>query len=156
MFCRNCGQPMDDMAAFCTHCGAGKGTGSAYCPNCGNTVDPNAVVCVKCGVALGSMGYQNQQQNQGNYNAYQQQNYNPNFNPSGKPLKSKMVAGLLGIFLGGFGVHSFYLGYTGKGVAQIIVSLVTCGVGSLWGFIEGILILTGNISQDANGNPLAD
>ena len=71
MFCRNCGQPMDDMAAFCTHCGAGKGTGSAYCPNCGSTVDPNAVVCVKCGVALGSMGYQNHQ-NQGNYNPYQQ------------------------------------------------------------------------------------
>lgn len=155
MFCRNCGQNMDDMAAFCTHCGAGKGTGSAYCPNCGNTVDPNAVVCVKCGVALGNMGYQNQQ-NQGNYNPYQQQGYNPNFNQSGQPLKSKLVAGLLGIFLGGFGVHSFYLGYAGKGVAQIIVSLVTCGAGSLWGFIEGILILTGSISQDANGNPLAD
>ena len=95
------------------------------------------------------MGYQNQQ-NQGNYNPYQQQSYNPNFNQSRQPLKSKLAAGLLGIFLGGFGVHSFYLGYAGKGVAQIIVSLVTCGIGSLWGFIEGIMIIAGAINTDAD------
>lgn len=158
MYCRNCGQQMEDMASFCTHCGAGKGTGNAYCPNCGNAVDPNAVVCVKCGVALNNMG--------GQFNpGYQpgpqpgpgpQNGYNPNAAYPGRPLKSKLAAGLLGIFLGGFGVHSFYLGFAGKGVAQIIVTLVTCGVGSLWGFIEGILILTGNISRDADGNPLAD
>lgn len=151
MYCRNCGQNTDNAAAFCTHCGAAKGAGNAFCPNCGNTTDPNAVVCVKCGVALNNMngtGY-----NQGGYQqGYQQQGYNQN----GRPLKSKMAAGLLGIFLGGFGVHNFYLGYTGKGVAQIFVTLFTCGAGSLWGFIEGILILTGNISQDADGNPLAD
>ena len=148
MYCRNCGQPMDNVAAFCTHCGAGKGNGTSFCPNCGNAVDPNAVVCVKCGVALNNMG--------GQYNpGYQQPGYNPGYNP-GRPLKSKMAAGLLGIFLGGFGVHNFYLGYTGKGVAQIFVTLFTCGAGALWGFIEGILILTGNIAQDADGNPLGD
>lgn len=71
--------------------------------------------------------------------------------------KSKLAAGLLGIFLGGFGVHRFYLGYTKMGVIQIIVTLVTCGAGSLWGFIEGILILCGTyITTDANGNPLSD
>ena len=71
--------------------------------------------------------------------------------------KSKMAAGLLGIFLGGFGVHRFYLGYTGIGVAQIFVTLFTCGVGHLWGFIEGILILTGStIVADASGKPLID
>ncbi|SVC57223.1 uncharacterized protein METZ01_LOCUS310077 [marine metagenome] len=71
--------------------------------------------------------------------------------------KSKMVAGLLGIFLGGFGVHRFYLGYIGIGVAQICVTLFTCGAGYLWGFIEGILILTGStIVADADGKPLID
>ncbi|MBR1899138.1 MAG: TM2 domain-containing protein [Oscillospiraceae bacterium] len=71
--------------------------------------------------------------------------------------KSKLAAGLLGIFLGGFGVHRFYLGYTKMGVIQIIVTLVTCGAGSLWGFVEGILILCGTyITTDANGNPLSD
>ena len=59
--------------------------------------------------------------------------------------KNKLVAGLLGIFLGAYGVHNFYLGYVGKGIAQIFVTIFTCGIGSLWGFIEGILILTGSI-----------
>ena len=71
--------------------------------------------------------------------------------------KSKLTAGLLGIFLGSFGVHRFYLGYTKIGIIQIVVTLVTCGIGSLWGFIEGILILAGStITTDADGNPLGE
>ena len=74
--------------------------------------------------------------------------------------KSKVAAGLIGIFLGSFGVHNFYLGYTGKGIAQLLITLCTCGIGasvtSIWGLIEGILILTGNISTDANGIDLKD
>ena len=70
-------------------------------------------------------------------------------------MKSKMVAGLLGIFLGGFGVHRFYLGYTKMGIIQIVVTLVTCGIGAWWGLIEGILILCGKtITTDVEGNPL--
>lgn len=80
----------------------------------------------------------------------------PNPNPGSAP-KSKIVAGLLGIFLGGWGIHRFYLGYTKMGIIQIIVTLVTCGAASLWGVIEGILILCGTqITTDANGNPLQD
>lgn len=71
--------------------------------------------------------------------------------------KSKLTAGLLGILLGGFGIHRFYLGYTTMGIIQIVVTLVTCGLGSLWGLIEGILILCDKyITTDANGNPLGD
>ena len=69
--------------------------------------------------------------------------------------KSRVTAGLLGIFLGQFGVHRFYLGYTSIGVLQILVTIATCGIGGLWGFIEGILILTGSaIKTDADGRPL--
>lgn len=74
--------------------------------------------------------------------------------------KSKIAAGLLGIFLGSFGVHNFYLGYTGKAIAQLLITILSCGflafVSSIWGLIEGILILTGSINVDAEGNPLAD
>ncbi|RAL69337.1 hypothetical protein C1G87_0261 [Dehalococcoides mccartyi] len=63
---------------------------------------------------------------------------------------------MLGIFLGSIGVHRFYLGYVGIGIAQIIVSFVTLGIGSIWGFIEGILILTGSFKNDAKGIPLRD
>jgi TM2 domain-containing membrane protein YozV len=75
----------------------------------------------------------------------------------GRPLsdKSKLTAGLLGIFLGGFGVGRFYLGYTNIGVLQLVVSVVTCGFGSIWGFIDGIIILIGNV-PDPQGRPLRD
>ena len=74
--------------------------------------------------------------------------------PPGYVQKEKMTAGLLGILIGGFGVHSFYLGNTTKGIIQIVVTLVTCGFGAIWGLIEGIMILTGSINTDANGVPL--
>lgn len=69
--------------------------------------------------------------------------------------KSRLTAGLLGIFLGAFGVHRFYLGYTSIGVLQILVTIATCGIGGLWGIIEGVLILSGTgIKTDADGRPL--
>ena len=72
--------------------------------------------------------------------------------------KSRTTAGILGILLGGIGVHRFYLGYPLIGVLQILVTLVTCGVGSIWGLVEGILILVRNENflTDANGVPLID
>jgi TM2 domain-containing membrane protein YozV len=72
--------------------------------------------------------------------------------------KSKIAAGLLGIFLGGFGVHRFYLGYTTIGIVQIVVTVLTCGLGAIWGLVEGIMILTGaeQFRTDAQGRPLRD
>ncbi len=72
--------------------------------------------------------------------------------------KSKIAAGLLGIFLGGFGVHRFYLGFTKIGIIQIVVTIFTCGIGSLWGFVEGILYLVGanGWTTDASGRPLRE
>jgi TM2 domain-containing membrane protein YozV len=63
---------------------------------------------------------------------------------NGKPAgaEKKVPAGILGILLGGLGIHKFYLGYTKEGAIQIVITLVTCGFGSLIGFIEGILYLT--------------
>ncbi len=69
--------------------------------------------------------------------------------------KSKMVAGLLAIFLGGFGVHNFYLGDTKMGIFHILATLCF-GLGAIWGIIDGIMILTGKTTTDANGNPLVD
>ena len=70
--------------------------------------------------------------------------------------KKKIVAGLLGIFLGSLGVHRFYLGYTGIGIAQIAVTICTCGIGGWWGIIEGIMILLGSMDRDADGRKLAE
>jgi TM2 domain-containing membrane protein YozV len=77
--------------------------------------------------------------------------------------KSKLAGGLLGIFLGAFGVHRFYLGFNTIGIIQLILGLagiLTCGLTTLasaiWGIIDGIMILTGSIATDANGVPLRD
>lgn len=70
--------------------------------------------------------------------------------------KSKVAAGLLGILIGSLGIHRFYLGFVGIGILQIIVTFVTCGWGGLWGFIEGILYLTGSMDRDAEGRRLRD
>lgn len=69
--------------------------------------------------------------------------------------KSKVAAGLLGLLFGSFGAHRFYLGYTGIGLLQIVVTIVTCGMGGIWGFVEGILCLTGHL-QDSEGRALRD
>jgi len=73
--------------------------------------------------------------------------------------KSKLAAGLLGIFLGGFGAGQFYRGNAGMGVVQIVVTFFTLGLGSLWGLIEGIVVLASQpgspSSLDSNGQIMA-
>lgn len=54
----------------------------------------------------------------------------------------KTTAGILALILGGLGVHKFYLGYTGAGVLQILITLLTCGIGSVLGLAEGVIYLT--------------
>ena len=141
MYCRNCGKQVPDLAVVCVSCGVAPGTGSRFCQHCGAETDPAAAVCVKCGVQLAR----------------------PMPSLQDPTLKSKMAAGLLGVFLGGLGIHRFYLGFTGIGVAQLVLGLlgiVTCGVTSvaswIWGLIEGILILTGSMNRDAAGRPLRE
>lgn len=63
---------------------------------------------------------------------------------SDKPpgAEKKILAGILGILLGGLGVHKFILGYTKEGIIQIVITVVTCGFGYIIGLIEGIIYLT--------------
>lgn len=95
---------------------------------------------------------------------------NAGMNPAPIPpaAKSKIVAALLGFFVGCFGVHNFYLGYTKKAtiqcVAGVIGMLTTCiYIGTLvlfgiqvWAIVESVMILVGKIDRDANGIPLKD
>jgi TM2 domain-containing membrane protein YozV len=63
---------------------------------------------------------------------------------SDKPAgaEKKIAAGICGILIGGLGVHKFILGYTKEGIIQIVITVLTCGIGSIIGFIEGIIYLT--------------
>ena len=108
-----------------------------FCQKCGTQLEEGQAFCPGCGAQQtgapgGAPGP-----------------VNPN-------AKSKMAAGLLGLFLGYIGIHNFYLGNTSRGIIQIVVTICTCGIGGIWGFIEGIMILAGSINTDANGVPLQD
>lgn len=76
------------------------------------------------------------------------------------PQKSKATAALLCFFLGWLGIHRFYTGQTGIGLAQLLLNLflfwtivVPLAVG-VWVLIDFILILTGGV-KDNYGRPLA-
>lgn len=134
MYCKNCGSPMDQNAVVCVRCGVARGTGYAYCYNCGHPMVMGAVVCTTCGAPAAPV--------------------------VGPNAKSKTVAGLLGIFLGALGIHNFYLGFTGKALAQLLMTVLSCGmlamVSGIWGLVEGIMLLCGQMNVDAQGNPLKD
>lgn len=104
----------------------------------------------------------NQQTGYPQQQGYAQPGYAQTAYPAGGEQKSKIAAGLLGIFLGSLGIHNFYLGFTGKALTQLLVSVLSLGflspIMAIWGLIEGILILTGsqNFRTDAKGVPLRD
>jgi TM2 domain-containing membrane protein YozV len=60
--------------------------------------------------------------------------------------EKKLVAGLLGILIGGLGIHKFYLGYNNAGIIMLLVTILTCGAGGavmgIIGLVEGIIYLT--------------
>lgn len=155
-------------STFCTVCGAQVNEGVKFCPNCGAVIGAPASAPVPPPVSepvMSSVPNDPPPPPPPPLYSTPEASYAP---PPPPPLsgdrKSKIVAALLGIFLGWAGVHRFYLGYTTLGIIQlvlgVVVGAVTCGIGtmiaSIWGLVEGILILVGNIKTDAKGNPLAD
>ncbi|MBQ4145011.1 MAG: TM2 domain-containing protein [Clostridia bacterium] len=135
-FCNRCGAAVKDGDKFCSTCGAACAMEEEklLCKKCGAEMKSDDNFCRKCGVAK-----------EQNSKVYQAQ-------PAGQ--RSRLVAGLLGIFVGSLGIHNFYLGKIGIAITQIIVTIITCGLGGIWGFIEGILILCDKINCDGKGNPL--
>ena len=97
-----------------------------FCTSCGSEINDQAVICVKCGVKTR--------------------------NSSGK--KSRGLYIVLGLFLGGLGIHNFYAGYNGKGIAQLLIFLF----GWLVLFIPNLIVLIWvlieicTVKEDAAGN----
>ena len=75
-------------------------------------------------------------------------------------IKNKLLAGLLALFLGGMGIHRFYLGYIKIGIVQLslwglgyFTGGITWVIVQIWALIESILIFLGKI-KDSEGNDL--
>lgn len=115
MYCRNCGEQMNDNQAICVKCGVKVGEGTSFCANCGNTLAPNAAVCLSCGVAVKKAGL-------GDLGGH-----------------DKIMILLLCFFLGGIGIHNFVMGETKKGVFKIVM-LCCCGLGGIFALIDFVKI----------------
>ncbi len=125
--------------------------GEMTCPACGANVGPNETECKYCGAKIVHETVQNRQQKTGNtdgginipsdvVNQFYQAPATE-FDPAW-PVKSKITAGLLAIFLGGLGIHKFYLGKIGMGILYIVFCWTY--IPAIIGFIEGIIYLTQN------------
>ena len=102
----------------------------SFCPKCGAPVEDSATFCPKCGTSLQAQ--------------------------PASPLDSKvpsdgrwLIALLLCFFLGCLGIHRFYVGQTGSGIAM----LLTCGGCGIWALVDFIMILV-NSFTDKDGRPL--
>jgi len=105
---------------------------STRCPRCGAVAGPGMPYCASCGTPIAAaVGTQPPP-----YPASFAAGYA--YPTSGK----RVAAGILGILLGGFGAHRFYLGDVLGGFLRLLITLVTCGAGSVIGLIEGIIYLT--------------
>lgn len=119
------------------------------CVNCSKDIPSNSAVCPECGAVVTS-------------------NIATSTTTQNTATKSRLVAGLLALFLGPYGIHNFYLGYTKKGTKQLVLTLVgyllcLIGIGlifiaatSIWSIVDAVKIFTGNIAVDGEGNPLKD
>ena len=122
-----------------------------YCHNCGSIIAAQAVICVKCGVATGQAGAGLVAT--GRYDA------------GGGAVKStsRTLYVLLGIFMGGAGIHNFVAGYVGRGIAQLLIWFVCIGVImesdemawviiplGIWNLIEVCVV-----KEDAKGVPFS-
>ena len=125
-----------------------------FCQKCGSEIAEGAAFCQNCGAPTNAFEPQAQ------YQQYSQPQYTQPV-PQGAQ-KSKLAAGLLAIFLGSLGVHNFYLGFTKRAVAQLLISILSLGIGApivaIWALIEGIFYLTAHqgYTTDAQGVPLGE
>jgi TM2 domain-containing membrane protein YozV len=100
MFCRECGKKINENAVACISCGVDPKKASNFCGACGVKTKANQIVCIKCGVSLGSSS-------------------------SGETgEKNKMIAFLLALFLGVWGIHKFYLGYNNQGIIMLVCGTI--------------------------------
>lgn len=133
MYCKNCGTELKEGQQVCLSCGFAVGKGNKYCPNCGEEVKSQGQeICLKCGHKLSGGS------SLGNLSS------SASWVPAGK---DKLIAILLCLFLGGLGIHNFYLGETKKGVVRIVANILVIG-GIILAIIDLVKMLMDNYTVD--------
>ena len=99
-----------------------KGLDEKYCSECGAVIKAKAELCVRCGCRQPPL--------------LSDANGIMATTPNGK---NQLAAALLALFLGGFGIHKFYLGRIGWGVVYLLFCWTF--IPAVIAFIEGIVLL---------------
>ena len=107
-----------------------------FCKFCGEKIDADCVVCPKCGKQVETLRQDSSQ-------------VIINNNEIDYPYKNKIIALLLAIFVGGLGIHRFYVGKIGTG----IIWLLTAGCLGIGWIIDIVMIAIGSF-RDKAGMPL--
>jgi TM2 domain-containing membrane protein YozV len=148
---------------FCTRCGTNNLDTDRFCRSC-------SAPLVKPGAAPGQVassgpaqqdyphstfgaGQQRLQQDNlpyPGYQGYSSPQGNQNYAMAAQDWRAlgadkKVAAGILGILVGGLGIHKFVLGYTTEGLIMLLGTVLTCGIAGIVftpiGLVEGILYL---------------
>ncbi len=118
-FCTNCASPVSVGASACVNCGFNPMTQRNFCSGCGSPTAPGQAVCTQCGRAVGAGAA-----------------------GSVPGDKNKVAAGILGIILGQFGAHKFYLGYTTPALIMLGATLAGYCLGAGLSFLVFPIFLT--------------
>lgn len=106
-----------------------------FCPNCGKQIKDGSRFCEFCGAPIG---------------VARVTQYSTPVNPDASD-KKRLIAALLCWCLGIFGVHRFYAGKVGSGIAMIF----TLGGLGIWALIDLIMIFCGNF-KDGDGKLITE
>lgn len=136
---------MSEHATLCPHCGAPNKPGATVCEYCEKPlVETAQAAAPEAESEIKSYSQPNSQ----SYSQSGSQSYTQSESQTPVGAKSKLVAALLGIFLGSLGIHKFYLGYKREGFIMLgvglIGSMIFTFIGSAVGFlglVEGVIYL---------------
>lgn len=123
------------------------------CKACGQELSPEARICPICKTEQGMNLEKTEMTHEQIEMIHEETNSCPSKRGYPYSPRSRVVAGLLQIFLGGFGLGRFYLGYNKMALGQLFTFPIFF-IGGIWAFIDGVLILCGQVTEDANGIPL--
>ena len=119
-----------------------------FCTNCGQEIDGRRKKCIYCGKDIKS----------------DKSIINHDINKETKVEnsaigKSRVLAGITAILFGYLGVHNLYFGFNSKGIAQLLITLLSFGnlyfISAIWALFDAFMLFSRKINIDGYGNPLS-
>lgn len=128
-----------------------------YCKHCGQIIDADCIICPKCGKQVevlkadptgGNIVINN---NNNNTSSASASAFSGGYSGEIISPKSWLTTLLLCFFLGGLGIHRFYVGKIGTGIIMLL--LCWTGISLIWALVDFIMIILSKFT-DKQGRPI--